>query len=57
MKKKEVPDMSDENQLHCFQCNVCGYIYKTQAEELPEDFECPLCQAGREQFTKIEDRP
>lgn len=49
--------MSDENKLHCFQCNVCGYIYKTQAEELPEDFECPLCQAGREQFTKIEDRP
>lgn len=46
--------MSEENKLHSFQCNVCGYIYKTQSEELPEDFVCPLCQAGREQFTKID---
>lgn len=27
-----------------FVCTVCGYVY--EGEELPEDFECPLCGVG-----------
>lgn len=30
-------------------CTVCGYIHKG---ELPEDFVCPVCGAGREAFRK-----
>lgn len=46
-------------------CNVCGYVYDeaigdpdndiaagTRWEDLPEDFVCPLCGVGKEDFTK-----
>ena len=45
-------------------CNVCGYVYDEAAgdpdhgiapgtnwEELPDDFECPLCGVDKDQFT------
>ena len=45
-------------------CNVCGWVYDeaeglpengiapgTKFEDLPEDFECPLCAVGKEDFT------
>ena len=31
-----------------FVCDVCGYVY--EGEELPENFECPLCSVGPEHF-------
>lgn len=49
-------------------CDVCGWIYDEEAgdaemgiapgttfEELPEDFLCPLCFVGKEQFSPVED--
>ncbi len=30
-------------------CSVCGYIHKTDGE-LPEDFVCPICGAGKDAF-------
>ena len=46
-------------------CNVCGWEYDPQVgdpdngiepgtafEELPEDFVCPLCGVGKEDFTE-----
>ena len=48
-------------------CDVCGWIYDeamggeelgieagTKFEELPEDFLCPLCMVGKEQFSEIQ---
>lgn len=48
-------------------CDVCGYVYDeaqgdpdvgvaagTKWEDLPEDFECPLCGAGKDQFSLVE---
>ncbi len=32
-------------------CKICGYVY--EGEELPEDFICPLCKHGAEDFEKI----
>ncbi|MBE6679135.1 MAG: rubredoxin [Ruminococcaceae bacterium] len=45
-------------------CEVCGYVYDeelgdpdngieagTKWEDLPEDFECPLCGVGKDQFS------
>ena len=32
-------------------CNVCGYIY--EGENLPEDFICPLCKHGADDFSKL----
>ena len=46
-------------------CDLCGYVYDveegdpdngiepgTEWEDLPEDYECPLCGAGKEQFSE-----
>ena len=33
-------------------CSVCGYIY--EGEEVPEDYICPLCKHGKEDFVKTE---
>ncbi len=33
-------------------CSVCGYVY--EGDELPEDFECPTCHVGADQFKKVE---
>ena len=45
-------------------CNVCGWVYDetigdpdngiapgTKFEDLPEDFACPLCGVGKEDFS------
>ena len=46
-------------------CNICGWEYDeaegypdggiaagTKFENLPDDFECPMCGAGKDEFTK-----
>ena len=46
-------------------CNVCGYVYDeatgdpdngiapgTKFEELPDDFVCPLCGVGKDDFSE-----
>ena len=32
-------------------CTICGYIH--DEEDIPDDFECPLCKHGREVFEPI----
>lgn len=46
-------------------CNICGYIYDeaagepdngyaagTKFEDLPDDYVCPLCGVGKDDFSK-----
>ncbi len=38
-------------------CDICGYVYDEEAEgkkwdELPDNYECPLCGVGKDQFSK-----
>lgn len=35
-------------------CTVCGYVHRTESE-LPDDFVCPLCGAGRSAFQLKDD--
>ena len=48
-------------------CDVCGYIYDpelgdsdnniapgTAFEDLPDDWECPRCGVGKDEFSKTE---
>lgn len=50
-----------------YECTVCGYVYDeelgdpengiapgTRFEDLPEDFVCPLCGVGKDDFQKAE---
>ena len=49
-------------------CQACGFIYDedlgdqergipagTKFEDLPDDFTCPLCGVGKEDFSPVED--
>lgn len=49
-----------------WQCSVCGYVYDpsigdidnsispgTAFEDLPDDWECPLCGAPKEDFNPL----
>lgn len=49
-------------------CELCGWVYDekvgdseldiepgTPFDELPEDFECPICYAGKEAFTNADE--
>lgn len=49
-----------------YRCLVCGYIYDpsegegdipagTSFEDLPDDWLCPLCGVGKEEFEPVED--
>ncbi|MDO4522730.1 MAG: rubredoxin [Eubacteriales bacterium] len=41
-----------------FVCDVCGYIYDPAENDgvafadLPDDYECPLCGVGKDQFSE-----
>ena len=48
-----------------YACDVCGWVYDeevgypeggiapgTKWEDVPEDFECPLCCVGKDQFSE-----
>ena len=35
-----------------WRCKVCGYEY--EGEELPDDYVCPICGVGKDQFEKVE---
>lgn len=50
-----------------YKCTICGYVYDpavgdpdngikagTAFEDLPEDWECPICNAGKEEFKVVQ---
>ena len=51
-KKRPAPTAAqDEGAVVAWRCTVCGYIY--EGAELPEDFICPLCKHGAEDFEPV----
>ena len=49
-------------------CDVCDYVYDEELgdaehdlpagvkwEDLPDDFECPLCSVGKNEFSPVEE--
>ncbi len=54
------------NNVEKYKCNVCGYVYDpeigdadgdiqpgTPFEELPDDWVCPVCGAGKDDFEEV----
>ena len=41
-------------------CDVCGYEYDPEVgegtawEDIPDDWVCPLCGVGKDEFSKVE---
>lgn len=40
-----------ENKVKGYRCVICGYIY--EGDPLPDNFVCPLCKHGPDDFEKI----
>lgn len=62
-KFEEAVNMKNENGLKKYICTLCGYVYdpaegdpeadiapNTSFEDLPDDWVCPICGAGKEEF-------
>jgi flavin reductase (DIM6/NTAB) family NADH-FMN oxidoreductase RutF len=49
---KPSPKPAKEQEKKGYVCKICGYVY--EGETLPDDFVCPLCKHGAEDFEKIE---
>ncbi|MCF0143401.1 MAG: MBL fold metallo-hydrolase [Parasporobacterium sp.] len=45
------PEEKTESTGKGFICKICGYIY--EGDTLPEDFECPCCKHGAEDFEPL----
>ena len=45
------PKPQADNVQKGFRCKICGYIY--EGDTLPDDFICPLCKHGAEDFEPI----
>lgn len=62
-----VEEKKDDNRLHKYQCKVCGHIYDpeegdpdsgiapgTRFEDIPDDWECPVCGVSKKDFVMID---
>ncbi len=61
-----VPKQAKENEkMNSYVCNVCGYVYDpakgdpengvapgTPFDKLPDDWTCPVCSAGKDEFSQ-----
>ena len=58
---------TEKTGMHKYQCKICGYIYDpaegdphagippgTAFEDLPDDWECPVCGVTKKDFVKID---
>lgn len=48
---KPQPTPTPKNEKRSWTCSVCGYIY--EGNEVPNDFKCPLCHHGKEDFVLV----
>lgn len=48
--KDELLKVTTEKGKNAWVCSICGYIY--YGEELPEDFQCPICGVDKSFFDK-----
>lgn len=56
-KHKDVGNLANKK-INKYKCIICGYIYdeeveKVKFEDLPDDWKCPRCGVGKENFIKI----
>ena len=48
-----------EKQMKKYVCKVCGYVYdpannnNVAFEDLPDDWTCPMCGVGKDQFEEM----
>ncbi len=62
----KISEAADRSELmRKYECNICGYVYDpeqgdpdsgvepgTKWEDVPDDWECPVCGASKDDFEK-----
>lgn len=48
--------MAEEKKTYKFVCTVCGYEVEVDTPELPEDYVCPVCGVGPDQFERVDEQ-
>lgn len=51
-EETSITQVDKDSKKSKWKCSICGYIY--EADELPDDFKCPICGAGKEYFELVE---
>lgn len=51
--KSNLLNVKGDKKMAKWKCKVCGYIH--EADELPEDFKCPICKQPASAFEKMEE--
>ena len=50
-ERKTVKNINQPTEQKGWKCKICGYVY--EGETLPDDFRCPVCGQGKEEFEKL----
>ncbi|MBQ2821660.1 MAG: flavin reductase [Thermoguttaceae bacterium] len=53
IKPKPAPVATADDGKFRFRCRICGHIHVTDTPDLPDDFICPLCKHGKDDFERI----
>lgn len=56
---KEEKEMEEEKEKeYVYVCTICNYEYDGEIpfEELPDDYVCPICGVGKDEFKKVENK-
>ena len=55
-QEKQNPFKEDKKMAKKYVCDICGYEYDGEIpfDQLPDDYECPLCGVGKDQFSEAE---
>lgn len=51
-EETSISQVDKESKKRKWRCSICGYIH--EADELPDDFKCPICGVGKEYFELVE---
>lgn len=52
-EETSISQVDKDSKKRKWRCSICGYIH--EADELPDDFKCPICGVGKEYFELVED--
>ena len=52
-EETSISQVDKDSKKRKWKCSICGYVH--EADELPDNFKCPLCGVGKEYFELVED--
>ena len=52
-EETSISQVDKDSKKRRWKCSICGYIH--EADDLPDDFKCPICGVGKEYFELVED--